>query len=93
MNKSKYDAWSEFHAANPHVYDLIEQFAFDVIRAGYRRFGMQSIIERVRWFTLMESEGDRFKINNNFEPYYARLFMARNPQHDGFFRTRKLKGN
>jgi hypothetical protein len=41
---------------------------------------------------MVETKGDDFKISNDFIAYYARLFMAYNPQHEGFFKTRPMKG-
>jgi len=31
---------------------------------------------------------DDYKINNNYIPFYARLFLAEHPECDGFFQTR-----
>ena len=86
--------WRDFHAQNPGVYDLIELYAFKAIAAGRKHYGMQSIIEVVRWHSDIQSgpDGDGFKINNNHGPYYARLCHEQNPQYDGFFRTRTIKG-
>ena len=85
-------AWQEFHDANPGVYSLVERFTKQAIDAGYKHYGMMSILQRVRWHTMIETDGDSFKINNNHAPYYARHFMQENPQYDGFFRTRKVGG-
>ena len=86
-------AWLDFHEANPHVYDLIERFAFEAIAAGHKHYSMMAIIQRVRWHTMVETEGgDTFKINNNFSPYYSRQFIYNNPRFADFFRTRTVKG-
>ena len=39
-----------------------------------------------------EYDSSTFKINQNFATYYARMFMFDNPQHQGFFRTKELRG-
>lgn len=86
----KYDWWV-FHKANPRVYDLFKRFTFQVIRAGHQHYSADAVCHRIRWHTSVETQGDDFKINNNYAAYYARLFMVEHPQHDGFFRTRVTK--
>ena len=85
-------AWRDFHEANPNVYRLIERFTKQAIGAGFKHYGMMSIIQRVRWHTQIETDDLSFKINNNHAPYYARHFMEQNPEHEGFFRTRRVGG-
>ena len=86
-------AWLAFHNANPHVYDLIERFAFEAIAAGHKHYSMMAIIQRVRWHTMVETDGaDTFKINNNHSPYYSRQFAANNPRFSDFFRRRSVQG-
>ena len=84
-------AWRDFHEANPNVYRLIERFTKQAIGAGFKHYGMMSIIQRVRWHTQIETDDLSFKINNNHAPYYARHFMEQNPEHEGFFRTRRVE--
>tara|TARA_B100001057_G_scaffold35947_1_gene32528 strand:+ start:9848 stop:10180 length:333 start_codon:yes stop_codon:yes gene_type:complete len=84
--------FEQFHADNPEIYDLVKKYTFDVIRSGKKHIGINSIFERIRWYTDVETRSDcDFKINQNFTPYYARLFMSDHPQHDGFFSTRRLR--
>ena len=82
---------AEFHAKNPQVYDLVEQFTQQVIDAGHQHYGMQTILERIRWHVMVETSDDTFKINNNYGAFYARLYMENHPEHEGFFRTRTSK--
>jgi hypothetical protein len=78
--------FERFHAENPYVYSLFERFAFDAIRAGRKRFSAHAVIHRIRWYTQVETKSrDGFKINNNWFPFYARLFMRDHPEHEGFF--------
>lgn len=82
--------FAEFHDANPLVYELVKKYTFDVLRTGKKSFSMTSIFERIRWYTTIETSGEEFKINQNFIPYYSRMFMADYPEHDGFFSIRAL---
>lgn len=80
-----------FHEDNPHVYKLFKKYTLEAIAAGRETYSTISIFERIRWYTDIETQGDPFKINQNFATYYGRMFMRDFPQHDGFFRTRKLR--
>jgi hypothetical protein len=80
----------EFHAKNPHVYKLFDQFTKALISRGYAHQSADVVLHRIRWETLIETTDDTFKINNNYSAYYARLWMRDNPTYKGFFRTRVL---
>lgn len=80
-----------FHANNPHIYELVKRYTFDVIATGRERFSMTSIFERIRWHSNVETrDSEPFKLCQNYIPYYSRLFMEDFPQHRGFFRTNAL---
>lgn len=84
------EAFEKFHISHPGVWGLFERFAFEIIRAGKSHYSADAIFHRIRWFHAIESRGEEVKINNNFSPYYARLFHTKYPQHKGFFRNREL---
>lgn len=88
-NEIEKEFW-EFHAANPKVYALFSRFTLDAINAGRVRFSQNFVVERIRWYTAIETRGDDFKINNNYRAYYARLWMRDHPDFDGLFGTRTL---
>jgi hypothetical protein len=85
------DRFWEFHEANPKVYELFDRFTKQVIRRGHKNFSSDAILHRIRWETNVATNGDKFKINDHFSAYYARLWLENNPDHDGFFRTRELR--
>ena len=91
-SNDNYVKFREFHEQNPLVYELIQHYALKLIDQGFEHYSIQSLYERVRWHTEIETKGDSFKINNNHRPFYARMFMNDHPEHDGFFRTREVKG-
>lgn len=86
------EAFETFHRDNPHVYALFDKFTRQAIKAGHEHFSADAIVHRIRWSTSVETKGDEFKLNNNLVAYYSRLFMLKNPQFKGFFRTRSVKG-
>ena len=84
-------SWWRWHQANPHVYELFERFSLEAARHGHTRFSHWLVMNRIRWETTIDTTGVDFKISNNHIAYYARLFMARHPEHAGFFHTKKMK--
>ena len=81
----------DFNAEHPEVMVLFSKFTFQRIAMGFKNYSVNGIFERIRWETA-EAGGDgqeKFKLNNNYRPFYARAWMKMNPEHDGFFRTRK----
>ena len=86
--EERYPSAVAYHQKNPQVYDLIKKYTFEVISAGYTRYSMYTVINRVRWHAMIETIGDQFKVNNNHSPFYARLFMEEFPEYGRFFETR-----
>ena len=85
--------FDKFHGNNPHIYELFKKYVLQVIERGFQHYSARTIIHRIRWHTSVDTtDPEGFKINNNHSPYYARMFLARFPQHAGFFRNRKVSG-
>lgn len=80
-----------FHQANPKVWVLFQRFTLDRIELGLKHYSVNAVFERIRWETdQAPTDGQaQFKINNNHRPFYARRFMKKYPEHDGFFRLRQ----
>lgn len=79
-------------AANPAVREAFDRYTHEAIRAGRVRLSHWLIINRVRWYTHIETVGDDFKIGNDMIAFYARFFMHKNPNHRGFFGIRRMDG-
>ena len=89
--ESMKEKWWKFHKENPHVYEMFERFALELIRRGVKHTSHWLLLNRMRWQTAIDTRGDEFKIRNDFIAYYARLFIAYHPEHEGFFTLKKLK--
>ena len=86
--RSSPEAFAAYHQENPQVYEAFKTFTFELIHAGHtQRLGAKLIIERIRWQSLI-SGNDAFKVNNNYAPYYSRMFMEEFPQFMDIFATR-----
>lgn len=86
-------AFELFDRQNPEVYELFIRFAWELKRAGHRRYSSDAIIHRIRWHYAVRQnrpEGE-FKICNNFTSRYARKLMSENAEFEGFFVLRAIK--
>lgn len=81
-----------FHAKHPEVWREFVRLTRDRIDMGFTHYSAYAIFERIRWSldVVGNDGGSSFKINNNYRPIYARWFMRKFPQHEGFFRTRAM---
>lgn len=90
--KQEMDEQAEaFNKQNPYVYVLFVKFTKEIISRGFKNYSVNAIFERIRWETDTANVDGKssFKLNNNYRAWYARKYMERYPEYDGFFRTRK----
>lgn len=82
-------AFLDFHARNPHIYQLFCRFALQAA-ARRSRFSARTVLHRIRWYTSVETDDPQgFKVNDHWSPFYARLFEQDHPEHAGFFEKRR----
>ena len=84
------ESFRDFIKENPRFYELFERFALELIKAGNKVLSSYLICERIRWEYHIQTTDKNFKLNNSLRPHFGRLFMRRNPQYKGYFKTRKL---
>jgi len=83
------EQFERFHADNPDVYELFVKFTRQMMGRGHKHYAVAGIFERIRWEKDIGGDGEtQFKINNNYKPFYSRMYMEEQPWNDGFFRTR-----
>ncbi len=85
------ERWWKFHCSNLIVYNRFSEQVFRAINRGKNKVSAYQIMEWVRWEIYMQTHGDEFRINNNWIPFYARLFMVYNPEHKDIFNLRSGK--
>jgi hypothetical protein len=79
-----------FHNKNPKLWFWIDHFALQRARNGWKHYSISSVIERARWETAIPTEEDIYKINNNHRAHYARMWMRKHPEYNGFFHIRHI---
>ncbi len=78
-----------YHKENPYIYHQFRYYTLRVIQSGFKNFGSQMIIEKIRWETGVVSKNSDFKINNDYAAFYSRMFMLEYPNYEGYFRLRR----
>lgn len=86
--KNVYNDFKQFHKENPEVYTLFQRFTDQVRHRGYKTFGARAIWEQLRWYTLIETTEEPYKLNNNYAPLYSRMLMLHQSGYKGFFKSR-----
>ena len=94
-----------FHELNPDVFEMYEQFAWELKNRGFPRHSSDFIIQRIRWeidlasndpnrpTSIERRRAKRLKINSSYSPYYSRLLMEKESAFSGFFEIRELREN
>jgi hypothetical protein len=78
-----------YHDANPEVFDKFCDLSLRAIRKGFKHYGSMGIIQLMRWETGVTADDPQgFKVNNNYAPFYARMFESVYPEYKGFYRKR-----
>ena len=78
--------FKRFHENNPRVFHQVVRYA-DQQRQTRKHYSIEIIINVIRFWTDLDSVGEPFKINNNYKPYYARMYMQYR-ECKGFFELR-----
>jgi hypothetical protein len=96
INFKKWDEtkgkFRKFHFANPHIYQTFSIYSWDAANVGHKVFSHWLIMNRIRWDSLIQTDGEKYKIPNEFIAFYARMFMIRHPQLGAFFKIKRMKG-
>lgn len=91
MPAAENSQFQQYHKKHPEVYQTFVKLTLQTIKKGFKRFSARGIFQVMRWLRKGEIKDDGYKYNNNYTPYYVRLFEHDYPMHVGFFEKRKLK--
>ena len=76
-----------YHDKNPIVWELFVKYTQEMKDAGHKSYSAMAVIQRLRWDSdLKQSSPHKFKINNNYTPFYARRY---NRMYGDYFNERK----
>lgn len=84
--------YAEWYRENPHIVNHFNQIALKTIREGRGHFSGRFILEHARWYTQVAEKQSAYKLNNNLCGLLSRHFALTYPEHEGYFRERRMKG-
>ena len=70
------------------VWEKFEEYTLEAIATGRNHYSHWAIVNRIRWNREIETKGGEFKISNDYICFYARLFHAKHPEHNEFFKLK-----
>lgn len=76
--------WINNNAVAMHMFFV---YAMQAKHSGRTKMGIQMLIERTRWYGVVERPGLEFKIPNSYAATISRELMRRHFDLDGFFTT------
>lgn len=85
------ERFEAFHARNPHVFDALKRLALEMRLRGMPRWSIKAAYEVLRWLYALQTQGERYRLSNDFHALYARKLMQDVPELAGFFETRSLR--
>lgn len=86
------ERFEEYHAANPHIFELLVKYTRHLIESGRTGYGINGVFERIRWHMDVETKDpDGYKMNNNYRAKYVRLLESEYPEFVGFYKKRRLR--
>ena len=91
MDPSRNQAFYDYHKQYPEVYQHFKRLALGALASGETKWSARGLFWVMRWKQRGKRKEDGYMLNNNYSPYYARLFERDYPQHEGFFEKRMVK--
>ena len=80
--------FGEWLYENLHIWLAFAEQADRVWDRGRRHYSARTIVEVLRHESMLAEVGGDWKINGNFVPDLARLYVQRYPERAGLFETR-----
>lgn len=78
--------WLEKHMT---LWEHYEREANAVWHEGFRHYASRTIWELMRHHTRHREQAGEYKLNNNWAPCLARLYLVLYPEREGFFELRE----
>jgi hypothetical protein len=86
--RSDFAAWL---LANPHIWQAFAAKADQVWNRGRQHYSARTIVEVMRHESMLAEVGGEWKINGNYVPDLARLYVESYPDRVCLFETRVQK--
>lgn len=87
--KTIWDDFLEYHSSSLAIWHEFKTMALYMIRElNYDHIGSKHIFEVIRFEQAKARGSDKFKVNNNYAPYYSRYFVMVYPEYRKCFEFR-----
>jgi hypothetical protein len=83
---ARYNDWLEFHAANPHIYELFCQYVDKVLASG-AKIRSSTVLWRVMNFDLLFKHRAK-RVPQKYRAYYVHYWTQQHPEHPDFFKIK-----
>ena len=80
--------FAEFHQDNPQVFAEFERRCLALAARGLRRVGSKAVWESMRFDSLIQTEGEPWRLNNSYTALMSRLLLWHHPELQGVIETR-----
>lgn len=80
-----WDLFLDYHRSRPEIFTAFRKYTLEIIKGGAKKLGAKTIAEKLRWESIMRTDGTDYKISNTATSFYSRLFMEFHAEHQGFF--------
>ncbi|ANP53666.1 hypothetical protein J2Z21_009351 [Streptomyces griseochromogenes] len=84
------ERFEAFHQLNPWILRHLEALTADCVERGLTRIGIGMLFEVLRWQYGIATQGEPWKLNNDFRSRYVRLLLELHPEWSSLFETRKI---
>lgn len=73
---------------NFHLWTEFQQLAYQMINRGRTHYSSKTIIQVMRFHSVLEELDSEYKISDQWSADYGRLFMLAHPEYSTFFKTK-----
>lgn len=84
------ERFEAFHQLNPWILRHLETLTADCVERGLTRIGIGMLFEVLRWQYGIATQGEPWKLNNDFRSRYVRRLLELHPEWSSLFETRKI---
>ena len=91
IDKNLLKKFKAYHSKYPEIYAEFKACCYRMLGVR-KKYSAWTVINVIRWNHDLKFS-DPFKINNDFIAIFARLLIYHDPQFEGFFELRKMKGS
>lgn len=81
--------FKQFHKDNPEVYQHVKTATRELVNQGFEQIGTMLLFEMVRYHPKFRTgTNEKWKLNNTYKPFYARMLTHEYPELKGMIKTR-----